>query len=55
MVMRRIRVPEPASERFRDVTVDVSGLKGAAVELHLVDAASGAWGHLNVDEVWLLP
>jgi hypothetical protein len=55
MVMRTVRAPGPDSERFRDITIDVSNLKGATAQLRLVDGATGAWGHLNVDEVWLLP
>jgi levanbiose-producing levanase len=55
MVMRTVRPPDPDSERFRDVTIDVSNLVGATAQLRIVDEATGAWGHLDVDEVWLVP
>ena len=47
--------PEPQSERFRDVELDVADLRGRVARMRFVDEATGAWGHLNVDEVWLLP
>jgi hypothetical protein len=55
MVMRTVRAPDPDSERFRDLSIDVSNLTGATVQLRLIDEATGAWGHLNVDEIWIVP
>ncbi len=42
------------SERFRPVTWDVRPWLGRDAVLEAVDASSGAWGHLQLDEVWLL-
>jgi len=41
------------SEQFRPVTWDVRAWRGRDAVLEVVDAASGSWGHLQVDEVWL--
>jgi hypothetical protein len=47
--------PEPESERFRDADLDVSGFQGRVARIRLVDETTGGWGHINVDEIWLLP
>ena len=47
--------PEPDSDRFRDAHLDVSAYQGKLARIRLVDETTGAWGHLNVDEIWLLP
>ncbi|MFH2007551.1 MAG: hypothetical protein ABI333_13280 [bacterium] len=43
------------TERFRQVRWDVEKWIGRSAVLELVDASSGPWGHLQLDEVWLLP
>jgi hypothetical protein len=45
--------PSPPSETFSLVEWDVSGLRGKAAHIALVDTATGSWGHLNVDEIWI--
>lgn len=47
--------PEPESDRFRDADLDVSAYQGKVARVRLVDETTGGWGHLNVDELWLLP
>ncbi len=42
------------SERFRPVTWDVRPWLGRSAVLEAVDASSKPWGHLQLDEVWLL-
>jgi hypothetical protein len=54
-VVRQVTKPSPPSDRFADVTVDVADLRGRTARLRLVDDATGAWGHLNVDEIWIAP
>jgi hypothetical protein len=54
-VVRSLSPPPPPSERFRDVVFEIADLHGQTARLRLVDEATGAWGHLNVDEVLLLP
>ncbi len=41
------------SEQFRSVTWDVRSWLGRDAKLEIVDASTGSWGHLQVDEVWL--
>ena len=43
------------TERFRQVEWDVSRWSGRQAVLELVDDATGGWGHLQLDEVWLVP
>jgi hypothetical protein len=45
--------PAPPSETFSLVEWDVSGLRGKTARIALVDTATGSWGHLNVDEIWI--
>jgi hypothetical protein len=45
--------PEP-SDRFADLVMDVAELRGKRARLRFVDEATGAWGHLNVDEIWVM-
>jgi hypothetical protein len=47
--------PEPESDRFRDADLDVAAYQGKVARVRLVDETTGGWGHLNVDEIWLLP
>lgn len=47
------RVTGHNSEQFRRVTWDVRPWRGRDAVLEAVDAASGGWGHLQLDEVWL--
>jgi len=42
------------SERFRPVTWDVRPWLGRSAVLEAVDASTDPWGHLQLDEVWLL-
>jgi hypothetical protein len=42
------------SEILREVRWDVSKLEGQKVRLALVDESTGGWGHLLVDEVWMV-
>jgi len=55
IVVRTVSPPPPASERFRDVELEVAGLAGRVARLCFVDGGVGAWGHLNVDEIWAVP
>jgi hypothetical protein len=55
VVVRTLTPPAPASERFRDVDLDVTALIGKNARLRFVDEATGGWGHLNVDEIWAVP
>jgi hypothetical protein len=41
------------TEMLRPVTWNVSDLEGQEVRLELRDNASGGWGHLLVDDVWI--
>jgi hypothetical protein len=41
------------SERMRDVSWDVSAVRGLHARIVLIDQATGSWGHLQVDEIWL--
>lgn len=41
------------SEAMKPVSWTVVPLIGKRAELRLVDEATGSWGHLNVDEVWI--
>jgi len=41
------------SEQFRRVTWDVRPWRGRDAVLEVVDSATGGWGHLQLDEVWL--
>ncbi len=41
------------SEQFREVVWDVRPWQGRNAVLELVDEATGAWGHLQLDEVFL--
>ncbi|MDY0001075.1 MAG: hypothetical protein RBU30_07265 [Polyangia bacterium] len=43
------------SERFRTVTWDVRAHQGKEARLEVEDEATGSWGHLQLDEVWLVP
>jgi hypothetical protein len=43
------------SEQFRPVIWDVRPWQGRDAVLEVVDATSGPWGHLQLDEVWLGP
>jgi len=43
------------SEQFRTVRWDVRANQGEEAELEVVDEATGSWGHLQLDEVWLIP
>ncbi len=55
-VVRTVYRPAPPSERFSQVAIDVKSLpRGSLGRLRFVDEATGAWGHLNVDEIWVLP
>ena len=54
-VVRTAGVPAPASEAFRDRTWDVTDLRGKTVRIVAIDDATGSWGHLSLDEIWLLP
>jgi hypothetical protein len=45
--------PRPASETLREVTWDLTPYLGQTARLVLIDDATGSWGHLTVDEVWL--
>lgn len=55
-VVRSVYPPAPSSERFREVTMDLTALpRGSLGRLRFVDDATGAWGHMNVDEIWILP
>jgi hypothetical protein len=47
--------PEPASEEFHTVTMDVARWRGKQGKLVLVDEATGSWGHLSVDDVLIWP
>ena len=38
-------------ERMRRVSFDVSFLQLRAAQIRIVDASSGIWGHINVDEI----
>ena len=42
------------SERLRTVRWDVRRWKGRRATLEVVDSATGPWGHLLLDEVWLV-
>jgi hypothetical protein len=48
------RVTGDNSERFRRVTWDVRPWQGRDAVLEAVDEATGSWGHLQLDEVWLV-
>lgn len=39
------------SDRLTPVTWDVSRFKGKAAKIRIVDAATGDWGHINVDHI----
>jgi fructan beta-fructosidase len=55
-VVRSVYPPAPPSERFREVTMDLTGLpRDSIARLRFVDDATDAWGHMNVDEIWLMP
>jgi hypothetical protein len=43
------------TERFRSVVWDVRPWRGRDAVLEAVDEATGGWGHLQLDEVWLVP
>ena len=43
------------SEQFRVVRWDVRPWLGQQAVLEVVDQATGGWGHIQVDEVWLVP
>jgi hypothetical protein len=45
----------PGSERFQTVRWDVRPWLGQRARLVARDRASGGWGHLQLDEVWLVP
>ena len=49
----RTATPQHADERMRQFRWDVSEFLGQQATLVLIDEATGPWGHLNVDEVWL--
>ncbi|MEZ4366753.1 MAG: hypothetical protein R2939_10760 [Kofleriaceae bacterium] len=53
-LVRASGVPGTASEDLRPVTWDVRPWRGKAARLVLVDEATGVWGHLTVDDVWLV-
>lgn len=38
-------------ERLAPHTWDVTELKGKRARIEIVDAASGGWGHVNVDQI----
>ncbi len=40
-------------ESMRKITWDVTALAGKQATIRLVDEATGSWGHLSVDEIWL--
>jgi hypothetical protein len=42
------------SEQFRTVIWDVRPWKGRDAVLEVEDSATGSWGHLQLDEVWLV-
>lgn len=42
------------SDQFHTVRWDVSPWRGQSAVLEAVDNATGAWGHLQLDEVWLV-
>ena len=42
-------------ERLRTVRWDVSPFHGHPARLEIVDQATSSWGHIQVDEVWLVP
>ncbi len=43
------------SERFRTVRWNVAAFRGQRARLEVVDQATGGWGHLQLDDVWLVP
>jgi len=45
----------PGSERFHIVRWDVRPWLGKRARLVIRDRATGGWGHLQLDEVWLVP
>jgi hypothetical protein len=49
------RTTGPGSERFHTVRWDVRPWLGRRAELVVEDRATGGWGHLQLDEVWLVP
>jgi hypothetical protein len=42
------------SERMEEKTWNVASYSGQSGQIVLVDEETGPWGHLNVDEFWLL-
>jgi hypothetical protein len=43
----------PPSDRMQDVEIDVHQWIGQKVRLRAIDDATGAWGHMVFDEVWI--
>lgn len=43
------------SESMRRVYWDLTPWAGSSVQLHVVDASSGGWGHINVDDIQFTP
>lgn len=49
----RTTTPKIASEGMERVEWNVGDLQGRKAAIVLVDEATGSWGHINVDEVWM--
>ncbi|MBP9203089.1 MAG: hypothetical protein KBG28_03935 [Kofleriaceae bacterium] len=47
--------PGSPGEQFTEVAIDVTPWRGQEARVILVDQATGSWGHLSVDEIWLWP
>jgi hypothetical protein len=51
--VRSVSPTAPSSERLSDAAWNIADLRGETATLALIDDEIGAWGHLNVDEVWI--
>jgi len=55
-MVRRAVAAQPVGERLTEVTWDVAELRDKTARIAAVDNnATNSWGHLNIDEIWLLP
>ena len=52
-VVRAASVPKPGGDTLRQVTLDVSDLRGKQATLVFVDDSTLLGGHLDVDDVWI--
>ncbi len=52
-VVKTIVKDAPPSDRMVDVELDVTPWQGQRARLRAVDEATGAWGHLVFDELWI--